>query len=127
MIFISLEQVLQMHVLVVRTTGGSEGLRDLGRLESAIASQKQEVFGEELYRSVFDKAAALCRGIIADHPFVDGNKRTAMLTAMTFLELNGYQLVVCEGEVEEFAVNVAVDHLDIKTISAWLAGGVRKF
>ena len=52
--------------------------------------------------------------------FVDGNKRTAMLTAMTYLELNGYQFVTRSGEIEDFAVRVATDHLEIDDIATWL-------
>lgn len=117
---ITLEQIVQLHVLVILQTRGSDGLRDLGRLESVLATQTQAVFGEELYKDLFEKAAALCRGIIADHPFVDGNKRTAMLVALTFLEINGQKFVAEKGELEDFAVRVAVEHLDIPVIAAWL-------
>ena len=118
--YISLEQLLQLHVLAIEQFGGSGGLRDLGRLEAALATQRQAVFGEELYRGVYEKAAALCRGIIGDHPFADGNKRTAMLTAVTFIEINGVQFVAKKGELEDFAVQVAVEHLDVPTVAAWL-------
>jgi len=118
--YIALEQLLQLHVLAVEQFGGSDGLRDLGRLEAALASQRQEVFGKELYQGVDEKAAALCRGIIGDHPFVDSNKRTAMLVAITFLEINDTQFVAKMGEVEDFAVKVAVDRLDVPAIAAWL-------
>ena len=117
---LSLEQLLQLHVLVIRQSGGAEDLRDIGRLEAAIATQTQEVFGEELYKGTFQKAGAICRGIIADHPFIDGNKRTGMLAALTFIELNGYTFTAPQGMVEDFAVQVAVEHLDIPAIAAWL-------
>lgn len=118
--YITVAQLLQLHVLTVRQFGGSDGLRDLGRLESAIATQTQEVFGEELYKNIFDKSAALCRGIIGDHAFVDGNKRTGILAAITLLEINGYTFVAIKGELEDFAVQVAVDRLDISVIATWL-------
>lgn len=124
--FINLEQLLQLHVMVIAQSGGSDGLRDLGRLESAVAAQSQEVFGEELYRGIFEKAAAVCRGIIADHPFVDGNKRTGMLAAVTLLEVNGYEFHMRNGELEDFAVQVAVEHLDIPVIAAWLKAHGKK-
>jgi len=117
---LSLEQLIELHVLVVRATGGSDGLRDLGRLESALATQTQAVFGEELYVDIYGKAAALIRGIIQDHPFVDGNKRTGMLTGLTFLELNGSKLTIQRGELEDFAVQVATEQLDVPLIAAWL-------
>ena len=88
--FLTVEQVMQLHVLVVSETGGSTGLRDLGRLEAVIASQSQNVFGQETYDTAVEKSAALIRGIIGDHPFVDGNKRTAMLAGLTFLKINSF-------------------------------------
>lgn len=117
---LTLEQVLQLHALVIHKTGGGSGLRDLGRLESAIATQTQNVFGEELYPTAFVKAAALIRSIVADHPFVDGNKRTAMLAGLTFLKINGAMLRIPQGELEDFAVRVAVKKLDVQTIATWL-------
>lgn len=117
---LSLEQLLQIHSLVVGTTGGSADLRDLGRLEAAIATQTQNVFGEELYPDIIDKAAAMIRGIVADHPFVDGNKRTAMLAGLTLLKINGAQFAASPGDIENFAVRIATSKLDIPLIIAWL-------
>jgi death-on-curing protein len=117
---LSLEQLLEIHTLVAEATGGSTGLRDLGRLEAAIAAQTQNVFGEDLYPNIVDKAAAVIRGIIADHPFVDGNKRTAMLAGLTLLEINGIHFTAKPGEIEDFAVKVAVDKLDVPAIMSWL-------
>jgi death-on-curing protein len=120
MTILTLEQLLELHALIIEATGGSMGLRDLGRLEAAIATQTQNVFGEALYPNIVDKAAAMIRGIIADHPFVDGNKRTAMLTGLTILELNGGIFTAEVGEIEDFAVKIAIEHLDVPQISIWL-------
>ncbi len=120
MIILTLEQLLEIHAIAIDATGGSAGIRDLGRLEAAIATQTQNVFGEELYSSIADKAAALIRAVIADHPFIDGNKRTAMLIGITFIEINGLSFIAKPGEIEDFAVSIATSHLDIPIISAWL-------
>lgn len=120
MTILTLEQLLELHILAIRETGGSDGLRDLGRLEAAIAAQTQNVFGEEIYPSLFEKSAALIRGIIADHPFVDGNKRTAMLSGLTFLSLNGCRFTAQAGELEDFAVRIATEKLDVAEIAHWL-------
>jgi len=117
---LTLEQLLQLHALVTQETGGASGLRDLGRLEAALATQTQNVFGQELYDSPAEKAAALIRGIIADHPFVDGNKRTAMLAGLTFLKLQGVKFLIPKGQLEDFAVRIAVEQLDVKAIANWL-------
>ena len=120
MIGLTLEQILQLHALVLVRDGGAGGVRDIGRLEAVVSAQRQVVFGEELYATVFAKAAALIRGIIGDHPFTDGNKRTAMLAGLTLLEVNGYNFTAQRGELENFAVRVATDHLDIDAIADWL-------
>jgi death on curing protein len=120
MTIISLEQLLQIHALVIQETGGLAGLRDLGRLESAVATQTQHVFDQELYQGEVEKAAALIRAVIADHPFVDGNKRTAMLIGLTFLRVNDISIKFVNGEIEDFAVKIAVDKLDVPDITRWL-------
>ena len=122
---LSIEQLLELHTLAVNHSGGSIGVRDIGRLEAAVAVQSQEVFGQELYMSVPEKAAALIRGIVQDHPFVDGNKRTAMLSGLTLLEINGLIFTANKGELEDFAVRIATDHLDVAAIADWLAAHTR--
>lgn len=117
---LTLEQLLEIHAIVIETTGGSLGLRDLGRLEAAVASQTQNAFGEDLYPTLFDKAAAIIRGIIADHPFVDGNKRCAMLAGLVLLDINGVSFSMKPKEIEDFAVLIAVERLDIPFIVKWL-------
>lgn len=118
--YLTLEQVLQLHVLVIAQFGGSDGLRDLGRLEAAIGTQKQTAFGRDVYESEINKAAALCRSIISGHPFIDGNKRTAMLCALTLLSINGLEVNAEIGELEDFAVSIAKDQLDVPAIAKWL-------
>ena len=117
---LTLEALLSLHSTLINRYGGSSGVRDVGRLESAIATQTQTVFGTELYATVHEKAAAMLRGIIADHPFFDGNKRTGTLAGLTLLEMNGFLVSAKKGEIEDFAVSVATEHLDIPTIAAWL-------
>lgn len=120
MIIVTIEQILEIHAVAIKETGGSYGLRDLGRVEAVIASQTQSVFGEDLYPSLHEKAAAIIRGIISGHPFVDGNKRTAVLGGLTFLRLNNLVFKAQKGELEDFAVKIAVENLDIKEIALWL-------
>jgi death on curing protein len=120
MYIFSVDDIELIHMQIIDASGGSHGTRDRGRLEAAVASQTQAVFGEELYPTMHDKAAALCRGIIADHAFVDGNKRTGIMTALIFLERNDIQTQVSDKQLEDFAVKVATKHLDVPTIAAWL-------
>lgn len=125
--FLILQDLELIHIQIIDASGGSQGTRDQGRLESALAAMQQEVFGEELYPTIFEKAAVLARGIIADHPFVDGNKRTGILSALLFLNFNGYDTSsLPDKELEDFAVAIAVEHLDIPVIAAWLKSHSRK-
>ncbi len=117
---LTLQQALEIHVLVITETGGSSGIRDLSPIKSAIAAQQQEVFGQVLYATIFEKSAAILRTIIGDHPFVDGNKRTAILMAITLLDINQVKPSFRKGELEDFAVKVATDKLTVGEIADWL-------
>jgi len=118
--FFDVDDIELIHMQIIDASGGSHGTRDRGRLEAVVATQYQEVFGTALYETVFDKAAALCRGIIADHVFVDGNKRTGIMTALIFLGRNGVSTKLTDQELADFAVQVATEHLDVPAIAAWL-------
>lgn len=118
--YINLEEILRIHFKVIEDYGGSHGVRDEGRLISVVNAPKQEVFGEEQYSSLFDKAAVYLRNIIGDHPFSDGNKRTAITVCVIFLSRNGKQINALPNNLEEFTVSVATKHLSIKDISNWL-------
>jgi len=117
---LSIEKLLEIHAYVIQQTGGSQGLRDLNRLDSAVAVQTQVVFGQEIFPDLHHKAAAIIRGIIADHPFVDGNKRTGMLAGLAFLRVNGLIFNGPNQSIEDFAVRVATDHLTVAQIAQWL-------
>lgn len=119
--WLTLQDLELLHIQIIDASGGSQGTRDVGRLESALAAMQQQVFGTELYESLYEKAAALLCGIIADHPFVDGNKRTGMMAALVFLNLNGHDTSALQDqELEDFAAQVAVEHLDVEAIAVWL-------
>lgn len=108
-----------LHSLVVDESGGLHGVRDRNSLLMLEGLLGQKVFGKELYRGVFTKAAVYTRTIIENHPFTDGNKRTAMLTAGVFFEKNGFRLVAREGEIEQFAVEIAQKKFDLEEIAEW--------
>ncbi|HSW77903.1 MAG TPA: type II toxin-antitoxin system death-on-curing family toxin [Candidatus Chromulinivoraceae bacterium] len=119
-IHLTLEEILQLHFRVVEDFGGSHGVRDEKRLMSVVAAPQQEVFGQEQYPSLHTKAAVYLRNVIGDHPFSDGNKRTALTICGVFLARNGKPIVADPKKLEEFTVQIAVEHLDIETIAKWL-------
>lgn len=116
----ALEEILRLHFQVIVDYGGSHGVRDESRLQSVVDAPKQSVFGQDQYKTVHEKAAVYTRNIIGDHPFTDGNKRTGITVAGVFLIRNGYRLTASPKELEDFAVRVAVDRLDVAAISVWL-------
>lgn len=124
--YLSAKDVLLLHNMAVDESGGSHGLRDLGLLESAVARPQSSFGGEDLYPDIFLKAAALIHSLLRNHPFIDGNKRTSMFSAMTFLELNGYSFDARQKEVVNFALKVENEKLSVEEIAKWLKGHVKK-
>lgn len=118
--YLTTREILMLHFRVIEDYGGSHGIRDEGRIQSLVEAPQQEVFGSEQYPSLLEKAAVYLRNVIGDHPFTDGNKRTGITVAGVFLMRGGVQLTATPLELEDFAVQIAVEHLDIPTIAAWL-------
>lgn len=124
--YLSAKDVLLLHSMAIDESGGSHGLRDLGLLESAVARPQSSFGGEDLYPNIFLKAAALIHGLLRNHAFIDGNKRTSMYSAMTFLELNGYKFDAKQKEVVDFALKVENERTSVAEISKWLKEHVKK-
>ncbi len=117
--YLTKDQILLIHSFVVDETGGMHGIRDHHAILSLEFLPKQTMFGKELYPTVFLKAAVYARNIITGHPFFDGNKRTGMTAASIFLEDNGYKMIAHEGEIENFALHIIKEGLDLETIADW--------
>jgi death-on-curing protein len=113
-------EVLLLHARLIQRTGGTSGVRDMGLLESAL-SRPQATFGQnDLYPDLWGKAAALMHSLIKDHPFVDGNKRTALTVTGVFLELNGHKLAASNQAVLEFARKVVMRGMELAEMVDWL-------
>jgi death on curing protein len=97
-VWIRQDVVLRMHEEALLLTGGPEGVRDLGLLDSALARPKNLLAYSQEAPSLAQLAASYAKGIVANHPFVDGNKRTAFTVAVTFLKLNGLQLTASKED-----------------------------
>lgn len=124
--FLTVEDVLLLHQLAIDKAGGAYDLRSLELLDSAVGRCRASFGGRYLYKSIFDKAASLTHSIIKNHPFVDGNKRTGIYSAMTFLELNGYKFKAGQDELVEFALGVDLKNTDVENMSKWLKGHSKK-
>ncbi len=104
---ITRDNILAIYSLVTESTGGSVGIREEGLLISALEAPYQTFDGEELFPTLLEKAVRLGYGLVANHPFVDGNKRVGILVMLTFLELNGISLEFNDIEIVDMALGVA--------------------
>lgn len=105
--FLTLEDVLLLHRESIARYGGSDGVRDAGLLESALAQPSSAFAGEYLHPDVPSMAAAYLYHIAKNHPFVDGNKRTAALASFAFLRLNGWDIDASEDEYQQLVLGIA--------------------
>lgn len=113
-----------LHERIAERSGGGIAIRDLGLLESAIAQPHQSFGGEDLYPTLIEKAAALGFWLIANHPFVDGNKRVGHAAMEVFLVLNGCE-IGAQVEEQERVVVVAAGEMTREQLADWLRVRVR--
>ncbi|MFM9265654.1 type II toxin-antitoxin system death-on-curing family toxin [Tychonema sp. BBK16] len=104
--FISLEEVLELHDDQISSFGGTPGVRDEGLLESALAQPQATFGGEYLHPTIAAQAAAYLYHIAMNHPFIDGNKRSAFAVTDTFLRLNGFSLNLTDDRVYNLVMQV---------------------
>ena len=116
--------LLAIHEELLATFGGSPGLRDEGPLESALASAKNHfAYGD---RDLFRLAAAYSHALTRNHPFVDGNKRSAFMAAYVFLGVNGYQFRAKEEDVVGTMLSLAKGNLTSEEFAKWLRRGTAR-
>ena len=120
MIKFSKEKVMLLHRLLVEQTGGEDGIRDVGLLESALEAAYATFDGKELFPTKEEKAARLCTGLISNHAFVDGNKRIGIYVLLTFLEVNGISVEATDGELVEIGLSLAKSEMKYEDLLAWI-------
>lgn len=121
-LWIPLDFILEIHSEQISEHGGADGVRDLGLLESALARPKN-AFGYGV-QDVCDLAALYGVGIIQNHPFIDGNKRTGLVALELFLEINGFRLVASDEETLASILSVASGEWNDEVLSSWLKGSI---
>jgi len=117
---ISEADVLLLHEFSILDYGGAKEVRDRNLLLSAINRPFQTFDGKELYPGPFEKAAALGESLIINHPFVDGNKRTAFLAMLALLKEYGKELSAEENEIYDFIIEMSTGEKRFEEIAAWL-------
>ena len=118
--FLSVADVIEIHLDQVASFGGTAGIRDEGLLESALAQPQATFFGEYLHLTIYEQAAAYLYHITKNHPFIDGNKRTAFAIMDTFLRINGYILNTDDEETYILVLKVAEGSSNKKEIAQYL-------
>ena len=124
-IWVDERDVLAVHDRLLALHGGRSGLRDQGLLESALARPRQHYsYAEGI--DIVELAALYAIGIVQNHPFVDGNKRTGFLAGVLFLELNGFDFTASESEVIQSVFGLAAGDMDDAGYAAWLRANVKR-
>lgn len=118
--YLSLAEILDLYWRIMAQSGGSAGLRDLRALESALAQPRMAFGGADLYATTGEKAVALAYSMIANHPFVDGNKRIGHAAMEAFLMLNGYELDAPVDDAERIFLGIAAGSYSRVDLLDWV-------
>lgn len=116
----TLDEVVAIHFRVTEKTGGSQGVRNWDLLASVLGRPQATFCGKDFYPDIFLKAAALTQSLSSNHPFVDGNKRTALTTLEYFLFLNGKNLKATQREKVDFTLWAEDEKPKLEQIADWI-------
>ncbi len=119
-IFLSVDDVLLLHTDTIDIDGGSHGVRDHGLLDAAVAMPRQQFGGDYLHEDLAAMAAAYLFHLAQNHPFVDGNKRAAVMAALTFLHVNGSEQLPASQALEVTTLQVAAGELSKDALTQWM-------
>lgn len=120
MIILTKEEVLRLHEILLDKTGGLPCVRDIGMLELAVLNCMQTFDGKELYATVIEKSARTAFSLCKNHPFNDGNKRTAILTMLVMLRLNDINLEYSQEELINLGLGIADGSIGYENIVEWM-------
>lgn len=113
-------QILLLHSVLITESGGSDGVRDEGLLDSAVNTPFQTFSGQDLYPTVLEKAVRLGFGLIRNHPYIDGNKRIGTHAMLVFLNLNSITLSYEDDELISTILSVASGEMDADGLLKWI-------
>ncbi len=124
--FVPLEDIIFIHEVIINEIGGKNGVRDFTLLHSAVFRPQASFGGQNLYTTIFDKSAALIHSLLLNHPFNDGNKRTALASCERFLNINGIEVIASQKEKVQFTLDIESKKLNLEGIAKWLKAHSRK-
>ena len=116
----TLQDIYELHAQLENAFILSPGVRDENLLASAVYAPFQTFMGNDLYPSIYDKAAQLCYGLANNHPFTDGNKRTALHSMYVYLIINGFDIISTQQNVENLIIDVAAGNITNVELAQWL-------
>ena len=116
----TVEQVVRLHSKMIARTGGSDGVRDLGLIESAIMRASAGYGDFEIYPTAVQKAAAVCCGLVGNHGFIDGNKRIGIAAMLLILQKNGIALQYTQQELIRLGLEMAQGLLSAEDCIQWI-------
>lgn len=122
---IDIDEVEKIHDILIDKFGGAKGIRDKGLLESSMNRPFQTFDGEELYPSPIDKAAAIFESIITNHPFIDGNKRTAYVLMRLTLKNNNIDIHLGQSDKYDFVLKAASGQVTFDQIKSWIKDNLK--
>ena len=125
-VYLTVDGVIALHEIALEFGGGLDGIRSQQVLASAVAQPQQSAFGEDAYPTIAEKAAAYGFFLAENQPFVDGNKRTALLAMETFLEANGYEFLQDNDAVAQMLEDLGKEVIDQSEFFGWVANHVRR-
>ncbi|ERL22627.1 death-on-curing family protein [Oribacterium sp. oral taxon 078 str. F0263] len=120
MIVLSREQIIVLHSQLIQETGGTEGIRDEGLLDSALAAPFQSFADTEVFPSIQQKAARLGYGLVKNHAFIDGNKRIGAHAMLVFLALNKIELDYTQDELSDAFLRIATGEISQDDLLQWI-------
>lgn len=120
MIILTVEEILYQHQRLIEEFGGSSGVRDIGLLESTVASVNSGFDDMETYPAIEEKPARFAYALIQTHAFVDGNKRIGVLAMLTTLEINGVDILFTQQELVELGLDIAGGHAPYNDVLKWI-------
>ncbi|KOC31710.1 type II toxin-antitoxin system death-on-curing family toxin [Clostridium botulinum] len=118
--YISVEYILKLHTKLILATGGSDGIRDIDLLKSALQNSKATFGGIDLYPSIQEKCASICYSIINNHAFIDGNKRIGLYVMLILLEYNNIKLEYSQNELVELGLGIAKGEINQQSLIVWI-------
>ena len=126
LLFLTLGEILEIHRDQISRYGGRGGIRDVGLLKSAAAMPAAGIRERYLHHDLYEMAAAYLFHIVRNHPFIDGNKRTGIVAALVFLNMNGYELITSGKSLENLVQKVAQGKINKEMITDYFQKNTKK-